>query len=131
GQTAAAMLASLGPATHAVPTLDEAARGLASAPDERLVIIGPELPLPQVAEFAHGVHSTRPDVALILIRPVLDAATVEFAASVGISEVVPAGDAQALTDAYSRAFSVLRIFDPEPEQPEQHHGEIVTVFSAK
>jgi pilus assembly protein CpaE len=125
------MMASLGPATHAVPTLDEATLTLTAAPDERLVIIGPDVPLEQIAAFGHRLHAERPDVALILLRGTVDQTTAEFAASAGITEVVPAGDPRALADAYSRALSVLRIFDPGPDEPEARQGEVVTVFSAK
>jgi MinD-like ATPase involved in chromosome partitioning or flagellar assembly len=128
-QAAATIVASLGPATQPVATLDEAALRLTSAPDERLVIIGPELPFEKVVEFTRRLRADRPEVAVLLVRMAVDEQTLEAAAAAGITEVVPASDAQQFHDAYGRVMSVLSVFDAEPA--EVHHGQILTVFSAK
>jgi pilus assembly protein CpaE len=131
GQAAATIVASLGPATHAVPTLDEASLQMMSAPDERLVIIGPDLALDQVLEFTRRLRADRPDAAVLLVRYTPDEQTVAAAAAVGITEVVPASDAQEFHDAYARAMSVLSMFGAEPAEEQTHDGEVITVFSAK
>jgi pilus assembly protein CpaE len=118
------MLAELGHGFHAVPNLSAAALTVSSDPHERVVIVGPELPVEEVAEFTQRLHSERPDVVVLLLRFHPDQATVELAAAAGIAEVVPAEEPGYLAAACAR-FGVHVGTDP------QRHGTVITVFAAK
>jgi pilus assembly protein CpaE len=131
-RVAAALLADLGPSARAVPSAAEAVHGLTSQPNERLVVLGPAVPMEQVVDVARILRGADPAPTVILVRSVVDPATVELARAEGITEVVAAGDRQGLIDAQSRVLSMGVSFGPGPDSGQEgSEGAIITVFSAK
>ncbi|PZS32131.1 MAG: MinD/ParA family protein [Pseudonocardiales bacterium] len=130
---AAALVPAIEGVVRTVANLPDVAMTMNADPGENVVIIGSEVPLDEVLSFSGQMATERPDVAIILLRGALDPSTVAAAASVGVSEVVPVGDAQHLLNALQRARSVDM---PELEELASASepgpgGKIVTVFSAK
>lgn len=136
-QTAAAMLAGLGPDTVVVATLSEAALALSAEPHRHLVVVvGGEVPIKSVVEFTEQLHTDRPEIAVVLVRQSADPVIAQLALTAGVAEVVVAGDLGGLARACMRAERSAALppqIDAEldMDEPPPRQGEIVTVFAAK
>jgi pilus assembly protein CpaE len=115
---------------HVVTSLPATAAALAANPDEELVVIGPDLPMPEVASFAERVRSEHPRLALVLLRHAVDDDVRRAAGAAGIHALVVPGDPNLLSAACTDAIRAVRqLSGPVEEAPRR--GEILTVYSPK
>ena len=64
--------------------------------EERVVVIGPSVPLEEAASLAAAQRVLRPALGVVLVRDVLDAALLTSALEAGVRAVVQQGDDVAL-----------------------------------
>jgi pilus assembly protein CpaE len=129
GQTANALLPSLGERVRIVGSMIDAAITLAENPEEQLLVIGADVPIPDVVSFTVQALANRPNLALVLLRRGSDMEDWRPAVDAGVHEVVVGGDAAELSAACERA--VGRAGYSEQAETERANGKVVTVFSPK
>ena len=117
-------------------TVWEAARLVSGDPAERLVVIGPNVPVDEALRFAEALRPVRPAAGVVLVRERVDVTVLTDALRAGIREVVQSGDNAALTTACRRSLEVSDglTAGPLPEAGTDtagQEGQLVTVFSAK
>jgi len=132
---AAAVLTALGDGAQAVPSLSDAALALASNAREDTVVVGPDISMDEVAEFARQVMKDRPETKLIVLRHAIDDVLRAEATGVGIAELVPASAwAKELPGALQRAHGHVDpedVADASAPETRPRAGRVVTVFSPK
>lgn len=114
-------------------TAGQTSRLLEKDPSERLVVIGPSVPLETACTFAESERLERPQVGVILLRNRLDVGILAHALRAGMREVVQADDMTALADAVRRSRTLsAQLQGGGPGSSEgDRDGKVVTVFSAK
>ena len=132
----AAVLRSVADATdlRVVDNLTDAAAWVGYSAEERLVVIGADVPFIDVTAFADYMHTIYPDAVLVLVRHPYDEDVAEEALTAGIEAVVPSGDHAALEQACRRGRELLATRpagDDEAVAPQVREGEVIVVFSAK
>ncbi|MGN6634871.1 MAG: AAA family ATPase [Oryzihumus sp.] len=105
-------------------------RALAAAPQELLVVVGPDVDLQAVCDLAQQIRVDRPEVGVIMLRRRLDVTVMGQALRSGVREVVPADDQNALADTCRRNIELSKRLRGASGGP-VHEGRVVTVFSAK
>src|SRR6476619_2255168 len=105
-------------------------RALAAAPQELLVVVGPDVDLQAVCDLAQQIRVDRPEVGVIMLRRRLDVTVMGQALRSGVREVVPADDQNALADTCRRNHELSQRLRGATGGP-VHEGRVVTVFSAK
>ena len=119
-------------AVSVVETWPQLTKALADAPDELLVVIGPDAPMEPALAFAEGERLARPALGVVLLRRRIDVTVLGSALRAGIREVVPPDDTNALSDACRRSIEVShRALGWQPAEAASSGGKIVTVFAAK
>lgn len=133
--TAHALQAAMGPAVRPVNGLAGLQQLLIEDPLQDLVVIGPDFDLAEALGFAESQRAERPSLGVILVRKGVDTNLLTHALRAGVREVVAAGDLPLLYEACQRSAELSRRvrigIGEERAGAEQHHGRLVTVFSAK
>jgi pilus assembly protein CpaE len=99
---------AISPDTKVVPDLVALRRLLADEPDHDLVVIGPDVDMSTVADFAGAERVQRPALGIVLVRRRLDTATLKDAIRAGVREVVKVDDLIGLTDACLASVDLTR-----------------------
>ena len=138
---AVAELASLDGAgeVHAVDNVNDVAAWLDHSTDERVVVIGADVPFFDVTAFTGHLHATYPDAVIVLVRHRDEHDVVAEALVEGIVEVVGSDDLHELRQAIARATQLRESSESETEPdaailadtPRSEDGDITVVFSAK
>lgn len=107
----------------------ELREALAANPSETLVVIAPEVELPEALELAES-YRARPELAFLLVRVRLEVSTLTQAMQAGVREVVAADDSEALLSAVNRAMALSQ--RPEaPANADRQNAKTALVFAAK
>src|SRR4051794_12814354 len=117
-----ALTRSLGAPVPVLPDVATVLRKIRTAPDETLVVLGPDLPDPQGLRVAAQIRAARPGTVIVLLRPTANRLDRELARRAGIDAILPAGDLDAV-GARCREFLAARSVP--------RRGRIVTVFGGK
>ncbi|HVB46182.1 MAG TPA: P-loop NTPase [Streptosporangiaceae bacterium] len=128
------LIRSIGGEVRAADSLQAVTQLLAADPAEILVVIGPDVPVPDALTFASGLRMTRPAVGVVLALDYVDVSMLTQALRAGVREVVPAGDQVALNAACRRSYEVsqrLLASAPAASVSATREGQVVTVFAAK
>ncbi len=102
---AVAELASLEAAgeAHAVDNVNDLAAWLDHSADERVVVIGADVPFDEVTTFAGHLHATYPEAVIVLVRHPDEHDIAAEALAAGIVEVVGSDEVVDLGRAHARA----------------------------
>jgi pilus assembly protein CpaE len=117
-----------------VDNLTDAAAWVGYSTEERLVVIGADVPFIDVTAFADYMHTIYPDAVLVLLRHEGDADLEAEAVAAGIADVVPVEDTAALERAVQSARATLaeRVAgDDDAPRDQVRKGEVIVVFSPK
>lgn len=130
--------AALAPAvsgdTVVVPDVVALRRLLADDPRHDLVVVGPDVDMSVVADFAAAERVARPALGVVLVRRRLDTSVMKDALKAGVREVVKLDDLTGLTQACRESRDVsaqLRGSGAEALHDRPGLGRLITVFSAK
>jgi pilus assembly protein CpaE len=122
------MLRVLGGADiRVVDNLNDAAAELDRADNDRVVVIGADVPFIEAEALASHLHTVHPDAALVLVRHADEHDVTDEALAAGIVEVVVSGDVDGLQHAHARALG----FRDDHRPADEEDGEIAVVFSPK
>lgn len=129
------LAAAVSPDTEVVTDMVAVRRLLADDPKHVLVVVGPDVEMSAVVDFAAGIRVLRPALGIVLVRRRLDTSVLKEALRAGVREVVKLDDMIGLTQAChaSRSLSqqmtgndVIDLTDADAGL-----GRLITVFSAK
>ncbi|SDY90823.1 pilus assembly protein CpaE [Micromonospora pattaloongensis] len=117
----------------------ESLAGLAAAldadPAERLVVLGPSVPLDAALGCAESYRVGRPTLGVLLLRDRVEVDVLAAAIRAGLREVVPAGDPAALGAAAERSLRLSAQLEAGPAPGgaprERAEAQVVTVFAGK
>ena len=106
---------------------------LANNPQERLVIVGPNIKLDTARSISVRFRFDRPEIGVILIRKRIEVGVLTEALRAGIREVVSSDDAGALVAACKQSTSISDQIAVNSSQLNSGtpHGKVLLVFSAK
>ncbi len=106
---------------------------LANNPQERLVIVGPNIKMDAARSISSHFRLDRPEIGVILIRKRIEVGVLAEALRAGIREVVSSDDAGALVAAckQSRSISDQIMVNSLPLNAGTPQGKVLMVFSAK
>ena len=105
---------------------------LDEAPDEQLIIIGPDIALAAATERAERYRVVRPSLGIVLTRQRPDLSAMTQAMRAGVREVVAADDTVELAAACRRSLAVSEQFRNVAEQaPASGRGRLIVVFASK
>jgi MinD-like ATPase involved in chromosome partitioning or flagellar assembly len=113
---------SLGGPVRVLPDVATVLWSLRTAQDETLVVLGPDVPAPQVLRFTAQVRDGRPKTVVVLLRPEVNRLDRELARRGGIDAILPAGDLDAVGTSCRQFLAALSA---------QRRGRVVTVFGGK
>lgn len=105
-------------------------RAMLDHPDDRLVVIGPEVGMQAACDLAEQCRVERPDLGVILLRRRVDVTVLGQALRAGIREVLAADDLTGLADAARRSRDLSQKVTGYSTDATRE-GRIITVFSAK
>jgi pilus assembly protein CpaE len=130
------LVAVLGSDVHAAASLGELSELVAGDRTAQLVLLGPNVGLPEALNFAKQMRLTRSSLGVVLLREQLDVTTLGDALRAGVREVVAGGDIDGIRAALVRSLEVSRqmgTMNGQPIQPAGSNttGKIVTVFAGK
>ena len=117
-----ALAASLGSPVRLLPDVAAVLASLRATPDRTLVVLGADLPHPQVLRFASQVHAARPQTVLVLLRPTVNRLDRELARRAGIDAILPANDVAEAGRMCTEFLAALAA---------RGRGNVVTVFGGK
>jgi len=121
---------ALGATLVRVDTAAAVNRALTESADERLIVIGPDVPMQSACDLAEQCRVERPDLGVLLLRRRLDVTVLAQALRSGVREVLAADDLTGLADAARRSRELSqRVTGHNPVSSRE--GKVVTVFSAK
>ena len=106
-------------------------RALEEYPDERLILIGPDVDMDAACAFSEVCRVERPELGVLLIRRRLDVAVLGQALRAGIREVVTVDDLTGLADAARRSRELSTRVSGHVVETATRAGRVVTIFSAK
>jgi pilus assembly protein CpaE len=99
---------------------------------ERLVVLGPHVPLADALTFANSQRLHHPALGVVLLRDFVDVAVLGEAIRAGVREVVDAADTEGIRSACRRSLEVSRQLDGGHVADEPiARGRLVSVFSGK
>lgn len=127
---ATALSSLIGEGTHAMPSVGEVETWVSQRPDEYVVVMGPNIELQRALDLSDRLRVSRPTLSTLLIRPGVDAETLQRAMLAGVREVVPLGDAQALLNAVHRSRQTFEAISGRTITSEKN-GKTILVFSPK
>lgn len=105
---------------------------LKEAPDEQLVIIGPDVSITIATELAERYRVARPSLGIVLARQRPDLVAMTQAMRAGVREVVAADDTAELASACRRSLAVSEQFRSAAQQaPSSGRGRLIVVFASK
>lgn len=106
---------------------------LSNAPEERLIIIGPNIKIDSARSIATHFRLERPDIGVILIRKRIEVGVLTEALRAGIREVVSSDDAGALVAASKRSLGISDQIAENSmlQRSGSTQGKVLMVFSAK
>jgi pilus assembly protein CpaE len=109
--------------------------GLAAAldadPAERLVVLGPSVPLAEALGWAEAHRISHPALGVLLLRDHVEVEVLTAAIRSGLREVVPAGDGAELRAAAERSLRLSAQLEPGPGPRDRGAAQVVTVFAGK
>ena len=124
---------AISPDTLVVADVVALRRALSDEPHD-LVVIGPDVEMVTVADFAAAERVQRPGLGVVLVRRRLDTSTLKEALRVGVREVVKVDDLTGLTSACDASVAITRQLRGDKDgRPAESAalGQLITVFSAK
>jgi pilus assembly protein CpaE len=137
-ETDALLAESLSPAvspdTVVVADMVALRRALADDPRQDLVVIGPDVDMALVTDFAGDERVAHPTLGVVLVRRRLDTVVLKEALRAGVREVVKLDDLTGLTTACRQSRELSRQMRGEADGPDRLQGRLgrlITVFSAK
>jgi pilus assembly protein CpaE len=123
------LLTTLPAGAHSIDQMDRLHAWLENRPEEYVVLLGPNVKLPDAVALADGMRLSRPSTSVVLVREEVDAQTMREAMHAGIRDVVPLDDPDTIKAAVDRAYQLyVALRGPGGAM---HQGRIVTVFSPK
>lgn len=125
---------TLGEEIQLSPNFREAVKCIDSDLEEKLVIIGPDVPMNVVKDLTTSYRISRPTLGAVLIRRRLDVSTMNDAIQAGVREVVAFDDAEGLIEACRRSLDISRKLAENSGlsgATVQRSGKIALIFSAK
>ena len=125
---------AISPDTVVVSDVVALRRALADDDNHELVVIGPDVDMPTVADFTSSERVQRPTLGVVLVRRRLDTSTLKEAMRAGVREVIKIDDLTGLTEACEASISLTRqVRGDSGRQPAVAAGlgRLITVFSAK
>ncbi len=131
---AESLVPAISPDTHVVADVVALRRALADDASHDLVVIGPDLDMATVADFASTERIQRPTLGVVLVRRRVDTSTLKEALRAGVREVVKLDDLTGLTEACEASVDLTRQVRGESGVPSAGPGtlgQLITVFSAK
>jgi pilus assembly protein CpaE len=127
--TVAILLRSLPAGSQGVATMDRARAWLAQHHDEYVVVLGPDVAVPEALALCDTLRTVRPTVSVVLIRDELTTDVLTAAMQAGARDVIPAGSPEALSAAVTRAYQLfLALRGPGGAS---QNGKVITVWSPK
>lgn len=115
-------------------TVNVARRLLEARPGEDLVVVGPDVPLPDACELASHERVSRPWLGVVLVRRRVDANVLQDALRAGVREVVRLDDLAGLQESCRRSEQVARLVRESSGAAASgpvRAGKVITVFSSK
>jgi len=113
-------------------SLDQLRRHLAAHENEYAVVLGPSVELSAATALADTVRVTQPGLSVILLRRRIDTTVLADCLRAGVREVIEDRDLTGLGEAVRRAYVLWQALTSRHDEPaERHHGQLVSVFSAK
>lgn len=125
---------AVSPDTVVVADMVALRRAVADDPRHDLVVMGPDVQMQAVLDFAADERLARPMLGVVLVRRRLDTPTLKDAMRAGVREVVKLDDLTGLTHACRESREISRQLRGEAEVTTtgpDRLGRLVTVFSAK
>ena len=127
--TLSALMTTVPPGAHGIDQMDRLHAWLDNRPEEYVVVLGPQVKMPDALALADGMRLTRPSTSVVLVREEVDAQTMREAMHAGVRDVVPLDDSETIRAAVDRAYQLyVALRGPGGAM---HQGRIVTVFSPK
>ena len=105
-------------------------RAMLDHPDDRLIVIGPDVDMPAACDLAEQCRVERPDLGVLLLRRRVDVTVLAQALRAGVREVLAADDLTGLADAARRSRDLSQKVTGYSTDATRE-GRIITVFSAK
>jgi pilus assembly protein CpaE len=134
GEFATTLAFALGDDPRRVDGPTAVERDLDEHPEELLVVVGPDVDLTQALDLAATWQIERPHVGVVLLRRRIDVHVLNQALRAGVREVVGPEDLGGVVAAARRSAEISRkrrTAEWAAGNGEEHHGRVVTVFSAK
>jgi pilus assembly protein CpaE len=124
---------TLGEKVNVTSSIYELYDFISKTPEERLIIIGPNIKIDSARSIATHFRLERPDIGVILIRKRIEVGVLTEALRAGIREVVSSDDAGALVAASKRSLGISdQIAENSMLQGSgSTQGKVLMVFSAK
>lgn len=125
---------TLGEEIQLSPNFREAVKCIDGDLEEKLVIVGPDVPMNVVRDLTNSYRISRPTLGAVLIRRRIDVATMNEAIQAGVREVVAFDDAEGLIEACRRSLDISRKLAENTGfggATVQRSGKIALIFSAK
>jgi pilus assembly protein CpaE len=134
GFLAETLAPAISPDTLVVTDVVALRRALADQQVHDLVVIGPDVDMTTIADFAATERITRPTLGVVLVRRRVDTTTLKDAIRAGVREVVKLDDLTGLTEACESSLELTRQVRGDADVRSTSSGrlgQLVTVFSAK
>jgi len=128
--------AALGPDSGVLASLDALRTHLDVNLFEDCVVLGPSVDQQDVFALAEEMRLKRPSLGVVMVRRRIDTAVLSDALRSGVREVVQERDLGGLATAVRRQREIAARLREQIETgtegaERQHHGQVITVFSAK
>jgi pilus assembly protein CpaE len=128
------LVPAIAPDTLVVTDVVALRRALADDPTHELVVIGPDVDMSTVVDFAASERVHRPTLGVVLVRRRVDTSTLKEAIRAGVREVVKLDDLTGLTHACEASVDLTRQVRGDAGSRSTSSGslgQLITVFSAK
>ncbi len=128
------LVPAIAPDTVVVTDVVALRRSLADDPSHELVVVGPDVDMTTVVDFAASERVHRPTLGVVLVRRRVDTSTLKDAIRAGVREVVKLDDLTGLTQACEASVDLTRQVRGDTGSRSTTPGslgQLVTVFSAK
>lgn len=117
-------------------SLDDVYALLNEDPDEQLVLMGPNTPLPEAVSLAARQRLARPSLGVVLLRHQLEVSVLAEAIRSGVREVADVNDPTNILAACARSQDLSRrmhggLHAKASERGDAVDGKVITVYAAK